>query len=99
MRSYLLSFPVLLVAFCGLKIELPVQNPQVPASVVWAGGVDGGSWIDCKMSEEEDLVSCSVYEDTTGELGARGLFAPVDPSAMEYVRKRKFTAYDGEKII
>ena len=69
--------PLLLVAFFGMTACGPVQPPErpasVPASAVWAGGLDGGSWIDCKPAAGRRY-DCAVYYEGTGEVWDEGVF-------------------------
>lgn len=41
----------------------PSRPPSVPDQAVWAGGADGGAWVDCGMSTKEPLTTfqCSVF--------------------------------------
>jgi hypothetical protein len=53
--------------------EAPPKRPtEVPASAVWAGGPDGGSWIDCKSGSAKDVYECRIYGDPKGTLWAAG---------------------------
>lgn len=41
----------------------PPKPPSVPASAVWAGGADGGAWIDCTAMSSKRRYKCSVWND------------------------------------
>lgn len=50
----------------------PESRPLfVPVSAIWAGGADGGQWIDCLPLSTVEF-KCEIYADTTGELIERG---------------------------
>jgi hypothetical protein len=40
---------------------------------VWAGGVDGGAFIDCRV-RTDSLNNCTVYNDSTGDVWMQGTF-------------------------
>lgn len=58
----------------------PVRPQNVPGSALWAGGPDGGMWVDCRVAEGLEL-ECHVYADVTGVLVEGGRFA-VDPGTI-----------------
>ena len=51
----------------------PKRKVGIPKDAVWAGGIDGGSWILCS-NQKEFKYDCTIYNDHTGELMARGTF-------------------------
>jgi hypothetical protein len=51
----------------------PERKAGTPKDAVWAGGVDGGSWILCNKQDGIEY-SCSIYNDFTGELIATGVY-------------------------
>jgi hypothetical protein len=66
----------LLLIFCGCDYCTPVppeRKPGIPQEAVWAGGLDGGAWIQCSKQKGFQY-SCSIYNDFTGELMAKGVF-------------------------
>ena len=51
----------------------PPPRPQgVPAEAVWAGGLDGGSWILCGGDTTRNVNTCSVWNDQNGALAETG---------------------------
>lgn len=83
---------------CG-KIEMPpARPPSVPPSAVWAGGEDGGAWIDCQFDPDVEADFCSVYFDRSGELWARTHFVLSDSGVGVPVEDLSFTGFDGLKI-
>lgn len=69
-----LSLSFLLTLACGVPV--PARPANVPGSAEWAGGADGGAWIDCRWEAKEPatLYSCTTFNDNTGEVWARGQF-------------------------
>lgn len=58
----------------------PPRPPLVPPSAVWAGGVDGGSWVRCTKAEPA-VYDCTVWDDYVGSTRAAGLFRLVQSAA------------------
>ena len=58
---------ILLLVFtaCTETVTPPPRPANVPASAVWAGGVDGGAWIDCRFSFKEPFpgYTCKTFND------------------------------------
>lgn len=62
------------ISSCNLDSRVPEKPAAVPETAVWAGGVDGGSWIDCGHLAEVDLHYCRIYYDYSGEIWIEGIF-------------------------
>lgn len=45
--------------------EAPNRPANVPQNAQWAGGADGGVWVQCKAIDK-GVLSCRVYADVTG---------------------------------
>ena len=45
----------------------------MPTSAVWAGGLDGGSWIDCEPVAGQQY-DCAIYYDDSGAMWEEGMF-------------------------
>lgn len=58
---------LLLTVACEI-VDYPPKRPEsVDADAVWAGGVDGGSWVTCKDSgAEENTFRCRVFAEGGG---------------------------------
>jgi hypothetical protein len=58
---------ILLLAFTGCTetVTPPPRPANVRESAVWAGGVDGGAWIDCRFSFKEPYpgYGCKTFND------------------------------------
>lgn len=99
-----LSLLTLLVA-CSCTVP-PDRPTSVPADAVWAGGSDGGAWIDCGMSTKEPLTTfwCSVFHENGDVWVERGSFALVErtPAGYELIEGPFHSAhpirFDGEVI-
>ena len=50
----------------------PPRPSGVPAQAVWAGGMDGGSYILCDISSSRDVNHCTVWNDSTGRMEEEG---------------------------
>lgn len=47
--------------------ETPKRPTNVPQNTQWAGGADGGVWVQCNPIDKGAL-ACRVYADVTGVL-------------------------------
>src|SRR5262245_46890239 len=54
---------VLLLIVTGCGSSAPVRPGSVPETGVWAGGPDGGAWIDCRPVTKEPYLEydCTTY--------------------------------------
>ena len=71
---FTLAVVVMSATSCVKAVPTVPDRPQtVPASSVWAGGVDGGAWIACTNVDEARInYRCTVHDDGVGELWAEG---------------------------
>lgn len=53
------------------RVVVPERPSSVPHTAVWAGGADGGAWIECSVDREKNANWCTVWNDQTGEVWAR----------------------------
>jgi hypothetical protein len=71
------------IAWCAFaacsRIEPPAHPASVPGSAVWAGGSDGGAWIDCRLAYKEPYVAytCNLFQDVGRPL-ASGTYVLAD---------------------
>ncbi len=70
---YPLAVWLMLLPGCN-SVHAPARPAGVPRSAVWAGGVDGGAFVDCSPSQNGEPNSCSVYRDGTGGVYSSGRF-------------------------
>ena len=52
----------LAVAACQMEARAPDRLPSIPETAVWAGGVDGGAWLECL-----DVVEGTIDRGEVGE--------------------------------
>ena len=81
---------------CRSVATPPPRARGVPIDAVWAGGVDGGAWILCKAVESRNY--CSVYNDHTGNIWARGYFLLRGEKRGVSERELTYNSFDGESI-
>lgn len=86
------------VAACSRRAIPPPRPQGVPEAAVWAGGVDGGSFIVCEFDSVFRLNRCSVYNDVTGRLEVEGHFEISGTSKAENVSSFRYSAVDGRRI-
>jgi hypothetical protein len=70
---YPLAVWLMLLPGCN-RIHAPARPEGVPRSAVWAGGVDGGAFVDCAPSHNGEPNPCTVYDDGTGGVYRSGTF-------------------------
>lgn len=47
--------------------EMPPSRPShVPSAATWAGGRDGGPWINCMPTGRQNVLRCDVYGHLSG---------------------------------
>ena len=73
-RLSALVIVLFIVAGCDETQLLPERPTNVPESAVWGGGVDGGSWLVCKLRKERSAYACEIYWDSDGTLWAKGTY-------------------------
>ncbi len=83
---------------CMGRVSPPPRPKGVPLDAVWAGGVDGGSFISCSYNAANGLNLCAVYNDYTGQREAQGQFKISGPTRAEDVGRFAYSAFDGKKI-
>ncbi len=77
-----LAWPALLLTLSCTELAQPERPPSVTKDAVWAGGPDGGAWVDCGMSTKEPLTTftCTVFDEQGAPWVPRRSFALVDRS-------------------
>jgi hypothetical protein len=76
---------------------LPPEKPtNVPASAVWKGGCDGGSWIEL-VSIKEDKIRFRIYRDWNGKLILDADFENGDCDSFR-LTETNWTEYAGDFI-
>lgn len=89
----------LIVAAVGCRHSKQPERPaKVPVSAVWAGGPDGGSWIECSHDDAGENYACTVYSDSTGDIEAKGRYS-FHGSRSSPPALLRFSGFDGETIL
>lgn len=83
---------------CTGPASPPPRPEGIPAAAVWAGGVDGGSFITCSYDATAGLNICAVYNDFTGRLEVEGEFDISGPTRAPDVGQFAYSGSDGKKI-
>jgi hypothetical protein len=83
-----------LLAGCN---HAPKRPANVPVSSIWAGGRDGGVFIDCAASRNGGPNTCTVYQET-GDIYMQGNFILQGQSRGAGAAELKFNAADGSRI-
>ena len=83
----------LCLIFPGCR-KLHLRPRNVPSSAVWADG----TFIDCIDGTNAGQYSCTVYEGTTGEILADGLFVFDHPSSSDKAELR-YSYYHGKIVL
>lgn len=78
--SFALLLAFLISSACKIKTiesdpEPPPRPQNVPSDAVWAGGLDGGSFIVMKALSKPNWYSAQIYSDATGDLVFQGTLA------------------------
>lgn len=75
-KFFYIYIPVLLILIsCGEKFTPPEKPQNVPTSAVYAGGPDGGTWIDCIRKRQSKFVYlCKRYDEETGLKASEGFY-------------------------
>ncbi len=77
----------------------PMHRPKaVPRYVLWVGGADGGSYIDCHYNKAPDYDDCTIYNDWTGDVEASGHFALKGQNRAAKPSELRYTFFDGQAI-
>ena len=87
------------LACMSCKPEAVHRRPaSVPEPAVWAGGVDGGAFIECVLPTSSKTNACTVYNDSTGSVWMSGAFALHGSTLDNLKATPKFTFADGTSI-
>jgi len=80
---------------CHSKVTPPPKPPLVPANAVWAGGPDGGSFIECDVDAEHNVNRCLAYNESTGDVTGGGFFQLSGSARAARSDELRFNAFDG----
>lgn len=94
MEIRILFVSVAFVLSCNQHELAPERPENVPESAVWAGGSDGGAWIDCQALTEAGSYDCAIYSDFSGAALQKGEYRAPAGVAVEL----DFNFFDGTVI-
>lgn len=78
----------------------PKHRPsRVPRYALWAGGADGGSYIDCHYMRESDDDDCTIYNDFTGDIEVSGRFVLQGRARGAKPGELRYRFFDGSSIV
>ena len=109
---------IAIVASCFLvlacdagEVSAPKRPAVVPPTAVWAGGSDGGAWLECvPVGSISTRYRCTTYNEDTGAVWAQGEYVirsthwdkGAKKALYEPVNKTpaslQYTSFDGEII-
>lgn len=76
----------------------PVRVPSIPETAVWAGWIDGGSWIECSFDHEKNANWCTAWDDQVGEVMIRTFFVLRDTGEGVPENELKYSSCSGFHI-
>lgn len=76
----------------------PPRPPSVPATADWAGGEDGGTYIDCRVSPDGGHDLCTVYGDGDGLVHASGWFVDSRTGRAASAARLEYLWFDEDRI-
>ena len=75
MGNRIVTLVLVAVAVSCSYRKVPRDRPTgFPTQAVWAGGLDGGSFILCEADSSRDVDKCTVYNEDTGQVMDQGSF-------------------------
>jgi hypothetical protein len=80
--------------------EPPARPASVPANAVWAGGVDGGSFILLEPTKKANQYSARIYGDSAGDVMFDGVLQ-VDQqgtASLDVRNPKTFSFWDGDTL-
>jgi hypothetical protein len=80
------------------QVSPPARPDGVPASAIWAGGIDGGVFIDCAPGHNGEPTPCTVYNDYTGDIYMSGRFVLQGQTRGARADELKYEGADGTRI-
>ena len=83
---------------CKMEVTVPVRLPSIPETAVWAGGLDGGAWMECLVDMEKDANWCTVWNDYSGTVRARTYFILSETGEPLPENEMIYASFDGYEI-
>jgi len=96
MRAFrLLAF---LGVLWGCTPKAPNRPTGVPASASWAGGWDGGAWVECRLEPGAAANQCRVYDEISGQVLLDAPFVLRSCGKPARIEELRYNAFDGTSI-
>lgn len=99
------GFSEIIMSGCKIKQvesepEPPARPARVPDKAVWAGGVDGGSFILLESTPKADRYAARIYDDRSGEVIFDGVLSVDQGTAVPLDVKdpKVFGFWDGDTL-
>jgi len=89
---------VMFLVGCEMKPEVPPRLPGISPTAVWAGWVDGGTWVECWFDKEANANWCTAWNDQTGEVAARTHYVLRSNGAAVLDHDLKYVSFNGTDI-
>lgn len=80
--------------------EPPARPVKVPAKAVWAGGVDGGSFIVLDPTPKADRYAARIYDDHSGDVIFDGILSVDQGTAapLDVKDPKTYSFWDGDTL-
>jgi hypothetical protein len=100
-----MRYAILIAIFFAACSSEPDRPSRIPTDAIWAGGSDGGAWVQCGQTTKEPYAAfdCVTFHEN-GSVWGRGHFIHATNSAAGFVPigapfpRINFQAYDGSII-
>lgn len=83
---------------CNPRAEAPARQASVPKAAIWAGGVDGGSFIECDVDTAHNVNRCLAYNDHTGDVEGGGFYQLSGERRAARRDELRYAFFDGDEI-
>ena len=77
---------------CNFTAE-PARPSNLPSTVKWLGGEDGGVWVDC-AKENDKLLKCKIFDADNGNVLQSGYY-----KSRNKIEISDLVAFDGRTLI
>jgi len=98
LRAAALVTTIVIAGLMGCNASEPRRPANVPRSAVWAGGADGGAFILCAPSIANEANTCTVYNDSTGDVWMSGRYLLKGKQRGATASELEYQAADGRNI-
>lgn len=81
-----------------IEKEVPDRPKGIPLSAQWAGSVDGGAWIECRIEPQLNMNYCVAYNYQSGEVSTEGYYRMSDTKDAAQRDELLLDGFDGARI-